>query len=454
MKTNVKNLLLASMFAILMVTLVACGGKDDNDSSGDANSDGASDDEEVTLHLAALESAYGKEVWENIIEDYEAKHENVTIELTAEKNLEEVVRPQMQAGDYPDIFMLATDREEALPETLIKENGLEDITDVLDMNVDGEDVKVKDKLLDGFTDTLATNPYGDDETYLAPMFYSPAGLFYNQNLLEEHGWDVPETWDEMFELGEQAEKEGISLFTYSIAGYFDTLFGSMLYASGGPDFYNDAMTYEEGVWESDEATQVFETVAKLKDYTHPNTVANANPNDFTKNQQLVLDNEALFMPSGSWVVDEMKEAPRADGFEWGMTSIPAFEDGGDQYAFTFFEQMWIPKEAENKEAAKQFITYMYSDEAADTFLEAGAVQPINDITDKLDEEKKTYYSIYDDEGALPALGTFATTDPVESVNISDTLYETIDSVMSGKKSYEEWQKEVEEASDKLRPALK
>src|SRR5699024_3661794 len=127
-------------------------------------------------------------------------------------------------------------------------------------------------------------------------------------------------------------------------------------------------------------------------YTHPNTVANANPNDFMKNQQLVLDNEALFMPNGTWVIDEMAEAPRADGFEWGMTAIPAFDDDdgdeGDRYTFTFFEQIWIPKEAENKEAAKEFITYMYSDEAAETFLEAGAVQPIDGIVDKLDEENK------------------------------------------------------------------
>lgn len=454
---KIKNLLMAAMFAILMVTLVACGGDDNSngDASADNNANDASEDEEVTLKLAALESAYGKEVWENIIEDYEAKHENVTIELTSEKNLEEVVRPQMQAGDYPDVFLLATDREEALTETLIKENGLEDISDVLEMDVDGEDVKVEDKLLEGFTDTLATNPYGDGKTYMAPMFYSPSGLFYNQSLLEENGWDVPETWEEMFELGEKAEEEGIALFTYPIAGYFDTMIGSMLYASGGADFFDSAMTYEDGIWESEEATRVFETIEKLKEYTHENTVANANPNDFTKNQQLVLDNEALFMPNGSWVIDEMEEAPRADDFEWGMTSIPAFEEGdGDQYAFTFFEQMWIPKEAENKDAAKQFITYMYSDEAADTFLEAGAVQPVNDIVDKLDEDKETYYSIYEDEGALPAMGTFASTDPVEGVEISEELYEAIDSVMGSNMTYEEWQENVEAASDKLRPAMK
>jgi len=451
---KLKHFLLALSLILVVFGLAACGG-DDGDADAGSNDDGNTDDgEDVTLHVAALESAYGAEVWDNIAEKYEALNDNVTIELTTAKNLEEVIRPEMQAGNYPDVFLLATDREEALTETLIKENGVEDITDVLSMEVPGEDVAVEDKLLDGFTDTLATNPYGDDDMYLAPMFYSPTGLFYNEALLEEHGWDVPETWEEMFELGDKAEKEGISLFTYPIAGYFDTLVGSMLYASGGPDFFNSAMTYEEGIWESDEATRVFETVEKLSDYLHPNTVANANPNDFTKNQQLILDNEALFMPNGSWVIEEMAEAPREDGFEWGMMPIPAYEDSGDRYAFTFFEQIWIPKEAENIDAAKDFIAYMYSDEAADTFLEAGAVQPIDGIVEKLDEEKEIYYGIYEEGDVLPAMGTFASTDPVPGANISEELYEKIDSVMSGKTSVEDWQKSVEEVSDKLRPAMK
>ena len=41
------------------------------------------------------------------------------------------------------------------------------------------------------------------------MFYSPCGLFYNAGLLEEKGWDVPKTWDEMWELGDKAKEEGI-----------------------------------------------------------------------------------------------------------------------------------------------------------------------------------------------------------------------------------------------------
>lgn len=452
---KMKHILLALMF-MLLFGLVACGGGDDADTGttdGDntEETDGESG-EPQKVHVAALESAYGVEVWDKIAEAYEEAHGNVEVELTIERNIEEVMRPNMQAGEYPDVFLLATDREEGLTETMIKENALASLDDMLAMNVFGEEVKVEDKLLDGFTDTLATNPYADGETYLAPMFYSPTGLFYNAALLEEYGWEAPTTWDEMFELGEKALAEDIYLFTYPVAGYFDTLLRSMLYASGGPDLFNSAMTYEEGVWSSEEASRVLETIEKLADYTHPDTVANANPNDFVRNQQLILDNEAIFMPNGTWVVGEMAEAPRAEGFEWGMMPVPAFNEGDSRYAFTFFEQIWVPSQAENVEGGKEFISFLYSDVAAEIFLEAGAAQPIEGIVNMMNEEQAFFYSIYSND-VLPAMGTFASTTPVPGVNIGDELYVKIDSVMSGRVTVDEWIESLEKANDSLRPAM-
>ena len=89
------------------------------------------------------------------------------------------------------------------------------MTDVLEMTVPGEDKKVGDKILPGFTENSITNPYGDGKTYLMPMFYGPCGLFYNAALFEEKGWTVPETWDQMWELGDKAAAEGIAPVSYT-----------------------------------------------------------------------------------------------------------------------------------------------------------------------------------------------------------------------------------------------
>ncbi len=407
--------------------------------------------EEQVLKVAAFEGGYGAEMWSEVTAAFEASHPGVTVELTVDKKLEDVISPSMKAGDYPDVVHLATGREAALTETLTKENALLPLTDVLEMTVPGEDVKVKDKIVPGFLDTLATNPYGDGVTYYAPMFYSPCGLFYNAGLFKEKGWDVPTTWEEMWALGDTAAADGIALFTYPTTGYFDAFTYATLSSAGGSDFFNSCMTYEDGIWESENASKVFNLIEKLGTYTEATTVANANNDNFTKNQQLILDNKAIFCPNGTWLPGEMADAPRADGFEWGFMAIPAV-NGGAGCSFCWFEQMWIPAAAENQDMAKEFVAYMYSDEAAQIFAKAAAIQPITGVSDYLEGDNKMFYSIYDN-GATAVMGGFAATAPVEGVNMLDVLCGTVNSIVSGDKTVEEWQAAVEDASDKLRAAM-
>ena len=423
---------------------------------GGCSPKGNGGDSSKVLKVAALESAYGTEAWKEIAKKFEEANSGVKVELTIDKNLEDVISPQMKAGNYPDVVYLSTSRPSGLTETLIRENALRDLDAVMDMTVPGEDVKVKDKIMPGFLDTLVTKPYNDGKTYLVPVFYGPSGLFYNAGLFKQKGWTVPTTWDEMWELGEKAKAEGIALFTYPTANYFDSFFFALLQETGGADFYNRVMKYDEGVWDTPEAGQALEIVAKLATYTEKSTVANANNSNYLKNQQLILDNKALFMPNGTWVVGEMKDAPKAEGFEWGFMALPAVTEGGDRYAYTLLEQVWSPKESKNQELADKFIAYLYSDEAVQLFIEKSsspAVQPVKNVSEKLPEEDRAFYGIYDN-GAKVALGNFAATDPVEGVSMGDTLFGTINSLVNGDKTVEQWKADVSAASDKLRAALK
>ena len=454
------------VFSVLLVltlvggTLIGCGKKNtqtNNSASTGVTEAVESSNESTTpatgevLKVAAIETAYGTDMWTKVAAAFEAKT-GIEVELTTDKNLEDVIGASMKAGDYPDVVHLATGRPAAMTETFIKENAIEDITDVLSMTIPGEEVKVSDKIAGGFTESSLTNPYNDGKTYLSPMFYSPCGLFFNQGLFTEKGWEVPTTWDEMWELGEKAKAEGIALFSYPTTGYFDAFFYALLYEVGGSEFFQKATTYTEGIWDTQEAQTAFGIIEKLASYTEKSVPSNANNDNFTKNQQLILDNKALFMPNGTWVVGEMADAPRADGFQWGFTALPAVVEGGDSYSYTWFEQMWVPAEATNKDAAKQFIAYMYSDEAASIFAEAGAIQPIVGFADQLEGDNKMFYSIYDN-GAKAALGAFAATEPVEGVNFADTVFGTVNSLVSGDKTKDQWIEAIKKDSDTLRGAL-
>lgn len=151
MKKALSMLLAVAMAASL---LTACGGTTSTPASTPASTSGAAsaasegaqgDYAGQTLKVAAIETAYGSEMWQKVADAFEAKT-GATVELTTDKNLEDVIDPQMKAGNFYDVIHLATGREKALPETMLKENALADLTDVLNMQVLGEEVTVGEKI--------------------------------------------------------------------------------------------------------------------------------------------------------------------------------------------------------------------------------------------------------------------------------------------------------------------
>ena len=464
-----KKLLSMILASVMVLTLLAGCGGGNNDQPAQNDTPQQSDNqtpstpdpepapepapaEDVTIQVAALASGYEEAypgMWQEVCDAFTAET-GVKVNLICDKNLEDVIGPSMQGGDFPDVIHLATGREKGLTEQFIKDRNIAELTDVLSMTMPGESAKVSDKIVGGFTDTSVTNPYGDGKTYLAPMFYSPCGLFYNAGLFEEKGWTVPTTWDEMWELAEKAQAEGSYLFTYPTTGYFDAFLYALMYSVGGPDFFNKATTYAEGIWDTPEAQQCFDIIAKLASYTNPVTPAQANDQDFTQNQQLVLDNKALFMPNGTWIVGEMAEAPRAEGFQWGMTALPAAKAGGNGASYCWLEQAWIPAEAPNLDAAKQFVAFLYSDAACEIFAKGGAIQPVLGVAEGMEGDNKMFYSIYDN-GADAAMGSFAAYNAVAGLGtVREVFLDPVNGLVNGSVTEDQWMADVKAASDLMR----
>ena len=448
--------IIALVLALVMVMgLVACGSKPVEttapQSGNDAPETTAPVAEAVTIKVAAIETAYGSQVWADVAAAFEAET-GIKVELTTDKNLEDVLSGPMQNGEFPDVVHLATGRPAGLTEQLVKANALHPLTNTLSLTIPGETVTVAEKIAGGFTDNNIVAPYGDGVTYMAPMFYSPCGLFYNAKLFEEKGWTVPTTWDEMWALGDLAAAEGIALFTYPTAGYYDAFMYALMNAIGGPEFFNAITTYEEGAWDSENGKTLLSILDKLATYTHENTAAQANNQDFTKNQQMPMDGRALFMPNGTWITGEMADyaATLGDTFAWGMTAVPAA--GNAPCSFCWIEQAWIPAAAEHITEAEQFVAFLYSDAAAAIFAAAGAAQPITGIADGMEGEQKMFYSIYDN-GATSALGGFAAFADIPGVTVSDTFFAPIDSLVAGTMTIEEYAELVKTNSALMRENL-
>lgn len=463
MKKKVVRKLMALALVSAMATsmLAGCGSSDD--SGKDSGKDADKGSEETVLKVAAFEGGNGTQIWEDIAKAFEESHDGVKVELEMSPELDKDLTKAIQNGDVPDVVYYNLGQPSGFTETMLKEEAIADISDVFDD-------ELKDKMLDGILDGTDAQPYGDGKIYLAPIFYTPTGFWYNATLVGEgKQYEIPTTWDEFFALGEQAKKDGHALFTFPTTGYFDATIYAMLAQAGGLDFYNDALKYDANTWTSDEGKKVLDTVAKLvgKDYTQEDTVSNANADGgFKINQQNVIDGKALFMPNGNWVIDEMAASTPED-YEWGMMGVPKWSEDESQSVYTFTEQMWVPADAPNMDLAKEFVKFMYSDEVVDICLnnkttdkESGkesdtpVVVPVKGAADKLpDGVTKDCYAAATADDVVAVTGKWATTAPIEGLDMAKAVYGPIESINTGDMTVDEWQKQLVETWEKCADAL-
>ena len=463
MKKKVVRKLMALALVSAMATsmLAGCGSSDD--SGKDSGKDADKGSEETVLKVAAFEGGNGTQIWEDIAKAFEESHDGVKVELEMSPELDKDLTKAIQNGDVPDVVYYNLGQPSGFTETMLKEEAIADISDVFDD-------ELKDKMLDGILDGTDAQPYGDGKIYLAPIFYTPTGFWYNATLVGEgKQYEIPTTWDEFFALGEQAKKDGHALFTFPTTGYFDATIYAMLAQAGGLDFYNDALKYDANTWTSDEGKKVLDTVAKLvgKDYTQEDTVSNANADGgFKINQQNVIDGKALFMPNGNWVIGEMAASTPED-YEWGMMGVPKWSEDKSQSVYTFTEQMWVPADAPNMDLAKEFVKFMYSDEVVDICLnnkttdkESGkesdtpVVVPVKGAADKLpDGVTKDCYAAATADDVVAVTGKWATTAPIEGLDMAKAVYGPIESINTGDMTVDEWQKQLVETWEKCADAL-
>ena len=463
MKKKVVRKLMALALVSAMATsmLAGCGSSDD--SGKDSGKDADKGSEETVLKVAAFEGGNGTQIWEDIAKAFEESHDGVKVELEMSPELDKDLTKAIQNGDVPDVVYYNLGQPSGFTETMLKEEAIADISDVFDD-------ELKDKMLDGILDGTDAQPYGDGKIYLAPIFYTPTGFWYNATLVGEgKQYEIPTTWDEFFALGEQAKKDGHALFTFPTTGYFDATIYAMLAQAGGLDFYNDALKYDANTWTSDEGKKVLDTVAKLvgKDYTQEDTVSNANADGgFKINQQNVIDGKALFMPNGNWVIGEMAASTPAE-YEWGMMGVPKWSEDESQSVYTFTEQMWVPADAPNMDLAKEFVKFMYSDEVVDICLnnkttdkESGkesdtpVVVPVKGAADKLpDGVTKDCYAAATADDVVAVTGKWATTAPIEGLDMAKAVYGPVESINTGDMTVDEWQKQLVETWEKCADAL-
>lgn len=462
-------------FALTAAALAGCGSKADDtaaqapaasesaheestaaaEPAGETQQEADGDFADKELNIAIFEGGYGPDYWVEIVEKFKAAYPGVEVNMQINPKIGDIIRPQIVAGNVPDFISMNDNDTSGVVLSMIKEKGLLDLTDVFEGPGLEDTAPLKEQVLGGVLDTAKCAPYGDGKIYLAPFNASPMGLVYNKTLFEENGWELPVTWDDFFALGDKAKEKGIALFTYAgiYPGYVESMLWPALASATGIDNLKNIAAYTEGSFSTPEALQVLENIRRISEegYLMEGTVAL----NHTQSQTDMMMNKALFIPNGNWMENEMKDAPRADGFEFGLCPAPVLEAGQERYVMTSVEQFSIPANAKNPELAKEFLRFLYTEDSVKLFAEkANGIYALKNATEVckgiVSDGVYSMNSIYDEATSM-VFGWDAMPEDSKVV-IADYVFNVLSDVMSGKMSAQQWSDGVEGAFKEINAA--
>ena len=140
-------------------------------------------------------------------EEFNATHDDIRLKISSPNDAMTILKTRFIREDYPDIIGIGGDINYSY---FMDAQILEDISDYEGLaNINQGYLEIDE--------ALKFVPI--EGTYAVPYVANAAGILYNRDMFEEHGWTIPTTWDELLTLCDTIQGEGIQPFYF---GFKDT----------------------------------------------------------------------------------------------------------------------------------------------------------------------------------------------------------------------------------------
>jgi glucose/mannose transport system substrate-binding protein len=353
-----KKKLLFLLSALAIVLLAACGSDESStDSTGDseAESPQASSDGEVVEIFSWWTGAGEEDGLLALIDLFEEKHPEITVENAAVAggagtNAKAVLTSRIQGNDPPGTFQVHGGAE--LNDSWVAAGQMESLNDLYE----------QEGWMDKFPEDLIDLVSKDGEIYSVPVnIHRGNVLWYNTAIFEEHGLEVPTTFDEFFEVAEALQANGVTPLALGDREPWTAthLLEAVLLGVLGTDNYNALWTGELS-FDDASVVEAVETFGKMLDYVNDDH----SSRNWQDASQLVANGEAAMNIMGDWAkgyfVNDLNLTVKED---FGWVATPGTEGSFMVVTDTF----GLPKGVENPETVKEFLAVLGSVEGQDTF---------------------------------------------------------------------------------------
>lgn len=295
----------------------------------------------------------------------EEKHPELEADIVRTEDLS-TLQPQFVNGTPPDLFQ--NSGAGALDITSLTANGqLASLEDLMAApSWDNPEVTVEESLNPGVREagTVDGTLVG-----LNTVQYAWA-LWHDAALLEEKGWEAPTTWDELMTLCTEIKADGIFPFAFTgqHANYPDEGILQPLVAKiGGQEVWKNIDNLEDGAWQQDAVREAAEALLQLR--TDELILPGVAQMTHVQSQTAWLNHEAVFIPVGAWLENEMKSAI-PEGFRMTAAALPSPDPAlADLTPNNPGAGWFVPEGAANKPAALELLRALLSKESSQNYAE-------------------------------------------------------------------------------------
>ena len=283
---------------------------------------------------------------------FNASHEDIVLKVSSPNDAMTVLKTRFIREDNPDIIGIGGEYNFS---NFIDADMLMDVSDF-----DGL-ADIKQNYLD-INENLKFVP--TEGTYGVPYMANAAGILYNKDMFDEHGWKIPKTWDELIALCEEIQAAGELPFymgykdTWTCISPWNSAASSLAPATVCKDVNKGTTTFSE------QYKDVAKQMKTLLQYGPKNFVAYSYNDACTA---FARGESAMFM-IGSYAVPQIKSVNpdmNIDSFVYPASNNP------DENILTsgIDLQFCVMKDCPNKEAAYEVLRFLLEDENVQAYMD-------------------------------------------------------------------------------------
>lgn len=320
------------------VLLTGCGGSQEN--SG-----------KIEIELVHYKPE-AVDVFEQLEEKFNSTHDNIHLTIESPNDAMTILKTRFVREDYPDIIGIGGDINYSY---FIDSDILADVSDYPGLT----------EINPGYVDILEGLEFVPTEgTYGVPYVANAAGILYNREMFKEHGWEIPTTWDELMQLCDTIQSEGVLPFYF---GFKDTWTCLAPWNALAVDLSPSDVCQQVNAGNATFTNEYRETAEKMLQLLQ---YGEDGPFAYGYNDACTAfaNGESAMYTIGSYAVPQIKSVnPDMDIDSFVMPGSES-PDGNTLNSGVDL-QFCVTAECENKEAAYEVIDFLLADENVQAYLD-------------------------------------------------------------------------------------